>query len=321
MKSLQAQKWRKAERVMMGMATFIPGLNNVMQKVRKTGGTDSARYCYSVWLRHLVMADNNRLATAPKIVAELGPGDSIGMGLAALITGAEKYFAFDVVEFAAAKKNIKIFDDLVDLFKRREPIPNEDEFPNINPKLDAYHFPTKMLTDERLNAALEPSRISRIRNSVLDFNSRDSSIQYIVPWSDSNILEPTSVDMIYSQAVLEHVDNLPHTYQAIYSWLKPEGFISHTIDFKCHGTAVEWNGHWTYSDFIWKLIKGRRTYLLNREPHSTHIRLMKEMGFKILCDKTVQSSSDIRNEDLALPYRSLPKEDLNTSGAFILATK
>ncbi|HBP89236.1 MAG TPA: methyltransferase domain-containing protein [Nitrospirales bacterium] len=321
MKSFQAQKWRKAERLMVGMATFIPGFNHVLGKLRRTGGTDSARYCYSVWLRQLVMAHNNGLPTTPKVVAELGPGDSIGIGLAALIAGAEKYFAFDVVEFAAAKRNIQIFDDLVALFKRREAIPNEDEFPRVQPKLKAYHFPRQILTKERLNAALEPSRLNRIRNSILNIHLRDSSIRYIVPWFDSYILGADSVDMIYSQAVLEHVDNLPHTYQAMHSWLKPEGFISHVIDFKCHGTAVEWNGHWTYSDFIWKLIKGRRTYLLNREPHSTHIRLIKEVGFKILCDEIVYSKSEVRKEDLAIRFRSLDKEDLLTSGAFIQAIK
>ncbi len=321
MKSAQAKRFRKVERVMMGMATFIPGLNGVMGKFRKTGGTDSARYCYSVWLRHLIMVHNNGLSTYPKVVAELGPGDSIGIGLAALISGAEKYFAFDVVKFAGAKKNIQIFDDLVALFKARRSIPNDDEFPQLNPKLDGYEFPDQILTNEWLEIALEPSRLAKIRNSILDLSSQDSSIQYVVPWFDSEILGVDSVDLIFSQAVLEHVDNLPHTYQTMYSWLKPEGFISHTIDFKCHGTAAEWNGHWTYTEFIWKLIKGRRTYLLNREPHSTHIGLIKETGFNIMCDKTVQLTSDIKEQDLAAPYRNMSKEDLHTSGAFILATK
>ncbi len=321
MMSSPAQMWRQAERIMMGLATYIPGLSWVMAKLRKTGGTDSARYCYSVWLRHLVFAHRNGLPTSPKIVAELGPGDSIGIGLAALIAGAEKYYAFDVVAFAGAQKNIQIFDDLVVLFKRREAIPGDEEFPKINPKLESYQFPDRILTDDRLNAALDLARLNRLRNSILNLDSKDSSIRYVVPWSDSKILQVDSVDLIFSQAVLEHVDNLSHAYQAMYSWLTSKGFISHQIDFKCHGTAVDWNGHWGYSDFIWKLIKGRRTYLLNREPHSTHIRLIQNAGFKILCDKTVQSRSGIRKEDLAIPYRNLNEDDLLTSGTFIQAKK
>ncbi len=36
--------------ILKGMATYIPGIYGLVSKY--TGGTDSARYCYSVWLRH-----------------------------------------------------------------------------------------------------------------------------------------------------------------------------------------------------------------------------------------------------------------------------
>ncbi|RJP62040.1 MAG: hypothetical protein C4541_00460 [Candidatus Auribacter fodinae] len=57
--------------------------------------------------------------------------------------------------------------------------------------------------------------------------------------------------MIFSQAVLEHIDNLPEAYESMRLWLKPDGFMSHQIDFKCHGTAEEWNRHWAYSQSEW----------------------------------------------------------------------
>ena len=41
-----------------------------------------------------------------------------------------------------------------------------------------------------------------------------------VPWNDSKIIENDSVDMIFSQAVLEHVKDLKHTYDAMYKWVK-----------------------------------------------------------------------------------------------------
>ena len=37
-------------------------------------------------------------------IAEIGPGDSIGVGLLALLLGVEKYYAFDVVKFANVEK-------------------------------------------------------------------------------------------------------------------------------------------------------------------------------------------------------------------------
>ena len=75
-----------------------------------TGGTNSDRYCYSVWLRHLILLNKNGLTKCPQSVAEIGPGDSIGMGIAALISGADEYYAFDIIPHANIEMNLKIFE-------------------------------------------------------------------------------------------------------------------------------------------------------------------------------------------------------------------
>ena len=80
-----------------------------------TGGTVSAQYCYSVYLRHLVIADQHGLANDPRTVVELGPGDSIGIGLMALLTGAEQYYAVDQVRHASSATNLLVFDELAKL--------------------------------------------------------------------------------------------------------------------------------------------------------------------------------------------------------------
>jgi len=82
----------KVASLMGGMAAYIPGLYDLISRVRRnrTTGTASARYCYSVWLRHLVMAFQNGLRTFPETIVELGPGPSLGTGLASLISGANK---------------------------------------------------------------------------------------------------------------------------------------------------------------------------------------------------------------------------------------
>jgi len=308
--------WIMIKQLIKGLATFIPGAYSIFSR-RRTGGTESARYCYSVWLRHLTMSGSNGLSTNPKIIAELGPGDSIGIGLAALISGAEKYYAFDIVNYANVQKNIEIYDELVSLFKNREDIPGEDEFPGVVPYLSSYTFPSHILNDDRLNAALDDHRLEVIRQSIKDVNTSGSMIQYKVPWYDSSIIEKGSIDMIFSQAVLEHIDELSFTYEKMYSWLKPNGFMSHSIDFKAHGSTNEWNAHWTYSDFTWSLIKGKRTYLINRLPHSQHIKLMNEAGFTVVCDVTNQLPSRINSRDLAPRFRNMQQDDLITSSAFI----
>jgi hypothetical protein len=127
------------------------------------------------------------------------------------------------------------------------------------------------------------------------------------------------MDMIYSQAVLEHVDDLRGTYHAMRGWLNRGGFISHQIDFRCHGLTTPWNGHWAISDRAWRLVRGRRAYLLNREPHSTHIRLIKEAGFVVVCDRKVELPSALSPVQFAAPFRNMPAEDRVISAAFIQA--
>lgn len=307
------------KRLLFGIATFIPGVSRV--RAKGTGGTDSARYCYSVWLRHLATANACGVTVNPKVVAELGPGDSLGIGLAALISGAERYYAFDIVEHVDHERNVAIFDDLVALFKNRKDIPGEREFSGVYPQLDSYGFPSDVLTDERLDSALDADRIGRLRDSVVDMHGEDSVIQYRVPWFDSSVLEKNAVDMIFSQAVLEHVDDLTKTYKAMYSWLSPSGFMCHQVDFRSHGFAGEWNGHWTYSDLVWKMYRGKRAFLLNREPHSTHVKLLQETGFKVFLDKQVTSTSNIDRSRLSHRFRDMSDEDLTTSSAFIVAGK
>jgi len=267
------------------------------------------------------MAKTNGANPYPKIIAELGPGDSLGIGLAALISGCDKYFALDVVEHANAERNSRIFGELITLFENRTPIPGHDEFPKLKPYLEEYAFPADILDDNRLKHALENSRIEEIRDSISDLQRKDSLIEYRVPWYEASILEKESADMIYSQAVLEHVDDLRGTYRSMYSWLKSTGYISHQIDFKCHGTADEWNGHWVYSDCMWTLMRGKRPYLINREPHSTHIATMMEEGFRVICDKTIESESRLTLNQLASRFKSISNDDLITSGAFIQAVK
>ena len=67
----------KIKALLSGLSTHIPGYDHE----GSTGGTDSARYCYSVWLRHLVLGTRSAaVKSIPRVVAELGPGDSIGIG-------------------------------------------------------------------------------------------------------------------------------------------------------------------------------------------------------------------------------------------------
>lgn len=299
-----------------GIMSFIPGLENFGLSFR--GSLPSARYCYSVWMRHLVMAKQNDLNTSPKIVAEFGPGNTLGVGLAALLSGSEKYYALDVIKHANKEYNLKIFNDLVSLFRNKTPIPDDKEFPEIKPYLDDYRFPDDIFDNKRLDDSLNKERLLIIKQSIENNDMSNSAIQYIVPWSNKESINKSSIDMIFSQAVMEHIDELSVVYDTMEYWLQPKGFISHQIDLKSHGLSVEWNGHWKYSKFLWSLIKGKRSYLINREPHSTHISLIQSSGFNIICNKRVHGKNNLKIDQL-YDQNKFVHDDLEISGVFIQA--
>lgn len=309
----------KLKLILNGLATYIPGAHPDAPK--KAGATDNARYCYSVWARHLINAHKHGLNTDPRIAAELGPGASLGIGLAALISGCEKYYAFDMVRHADTETNLKVFEELIQLFENKTPVPDEIEFPRLKPRLESYVFPESIFNSLRMEKALDKKRLEKIRSSIHSISSPASLISYKVPWSDPAVINPQSVDIVYSQAVLEHVDELESTYQTMHAWLRPGGHMSHQIDFKCHDCAAQWNGHWTYTDLEWKLIRGKRPYLINRESLSTHQNLLSKCGFKIVHIQTVKQSSALTPDKLAPKFRNISAQDLTTSSAFILARK
>ena len=97
--------------------------------------------------------------------------------------------------------------------------------------------------------------------------------------------------------------------------------MTHQIDFKSHGMTREWNGHWEYPDALWKLVKGRRSFLLNRQPWSCHLEQLKAHGFRVLNVVRNERRDGLSPDRLAPAFRRLSEEDATTAGAFVVATK
>ena len=286
---------------------------------RSRGRTHSARYCYSVYLRHLSHLHDVGAATDPRTVAEIGPGASIGVGIAALIGGAERYYGFDIKAYAIDVENLALFDELVSLFETRAPVPGYDEFPTIKPALPTTAFPDQFLTSKRLRRALAPSRLRALRTAIErgGKGNDEPTVSYVAPWFAATERKIESIDWIFSQAVMEHVDDLPATYGACFEWLRPGGIMSHQIDFKSHGTADTWNGHWAYSELAWRMVRGGRLYLINRAPHSVHIEAIRGSGFELLTDRPVVRNDGLSRTQLAPKFRGLTDEDVAIAGAFV----
>lgn len=285
-----------------------------------TGGTVSARYCYSVFMRHRVIAAQYGMTQPPSTVVELGPGDSLGIGLMAILTGSQHYIAIDAVRHANTATNLAVFDEVVTLLMNRTPIPFDGECAAIRPELIEYGFPHALFDQDYLSAALSTQRLSAIRQALIN-PSRDGLIQYYAPLGEMSGISAGSIDWIFSQAVLEHVDELEETYRQCFRCLRSGGFMTHQIDYQCHETAKEWNGHWGYPNWLWVLMRGRRPWFVNRLPHSVQRKLQEGTGFSILAEILQKGVPGIKRSQLSTQFRGLSDQDFVTAGAMLVSRK
>src|SRR5207245_650603 len=143
-------------------------------------------------------------------------------------------------------------------------------------------------------------------------------LHYRAPWTSIDDIAADSLDLIFSQSVLQYVQALEETYRAMFIWLKPSGYASHSIGFHAHYLSPFWNGHWAYTDWEWQLVRGRREFFLNRKPLSTHLRCAKEVGFEVLLLKREDSRGGLSVNALSKRFQALDAEDLRTRRAMLI---
>ena len=287
-----------------------------------SGGTFSSEYCYSVWLRHLVQLKAAGLITSVddiKSLAEIGPGDSLGIGLAAMFTGVDTYYAFDMIKHANIEMNIAINNQLLKLYQDQKEIPNgTHQFRNTNPVLSKYEFPVSLLNFDQ---SYYQQRHLYIQNNIELVQSDNSNISYVVPWMGEKQDHVKDIDMIISQAVMEHVDDIEFAYGEMYRWLKKGGIISHQIDFKAHEMTKEWDGHFYLKQGIWNVLAHGRKYPINRLPISAHIAAIQNAGFEIRNIIPVVNKSNFPDKFPQVKGINFQKDDFVTSSALIQAVK
>jgi hypothetical protein len=247
----------------------------------------------------------------PRVVAELGPGNSMGTGLAALIAGASQYYALDLIDHSNTDANLRIFDELIELFKGRASIPASGSASLIYPDLEDYGFPKSL---EPQIARLSTERIDAIRTEIKQRSGR--LIHAAAPWTAERNIAPGSIDWIISHAVLEHVDDVGFTCSTMSKWLRQEGYASHLVDFDSHGLTREWNGHWAIDSRLWTALRGKRPYLLNRISASRQLALAQQAGFSVVLEKRNKRYDGLVPDDFAEGFRDMSDEDARTRMMF-----
>jgi hypothetical protein len=279
-----------------------------------SGGTNNIRYCYAVWMRHL-LACQEFLPAHPSFVAEVGPGDSLGVGITALLCGAKQYLGLDAVAHRDWRRDASMAAPLAQLVKHQAQPPGDDEFPKLLPKLDFMGFPTP----------IKPSATGRLVNAIettletKNAGSENQLITYFAPWQQHlELLPQGKVDFLFSQGAMEFFDDLPSTYKILARCLSKGGVMSHQIDLSAHGLGPYWYSHWTYSDALWSLLVRRRLYWTNRLPLSAHMSAIEAAGLKILQMRSKTENAAPRSQ-LVKRFTNLDPRDLKTSSVHVVA--
>lgn len=289
-----------------------------------SGGSFSSEYCYSVWLRHVQqLLDCGLMDDISQIekVAEIGPGDSLGIGMAAILSGSNAYYGFDVIEHANLEKNIKVAEEIKSFFSEKRDIPHQgSRFIATKPYLDNYDFPQKVFKGHIEEPQLE-QRLEEIKKALRNDGDSSLTIEYMVPWYEKESNIKGQVDLCFSQAVMEHVLEVDHAYQSMYEWLKPGGIISHQIDFKSHEMTNEWEGHWFIKDRMWNFLMHGRKYPINRLPYSAHVRAIEKAGFTIKNIIKDEKPNNFPTKSPKIEGLEFTEEDRTTASALIQAVK
>jgi hypothetical protein len=134
-------------------------------------------------------------------------------------------------------------------------------------------------------------------------------------------LEDESFDLIFSQAVLEHVRKaeFAEIIQQSYRLVKTNGIVSHVIDFKDHlGGALN---NMRISSHLWERpwFAARSGFYTNRLRLSEIVKICERVGFRVeVCNVRRWDESPINRTQLAHEFDYLSDEDLCVSGAHLI---
>lgn len=241
------------------------------------GKMDQSAYALKVFQGHIAKTFPNGLPAGFTFL-ELGPGDSIASALVAKSYGAKEITLVDVGDYA--NKDVSVYKKLArDLKAQGLNAPDIENAATFNDLLGIC------------NARYYSQGLYALR-----------------------ALPAHSVDLIFSQSVLEHVrkKDFAETMRELARIVKPEGRIAHSIDFKDH-LAFSLN-NLRFSEKIWESdFFANSGFYTNRIRASEMLALFEQAGFD------VTETHIARWESLPLPrnrmnaaFRSMSDDDLLT---------
>jgi len=247
------------------------------------GSMDDYSYVWKVLNKHVsVLNDTNGWRGL-----ELGPGDGVLSALLAPALGSSGLALVDSGNFAHndARKY----------------------YQNIAQFLDSY-------PDMRLPDIPDTSNVKEMLSVV-------GGSYYTKGLDSLQGLESDSYNLIYSQAVLEHVrkEKFEDTMRECHRLLSINGVMSHVVDYKDHlGGSLN---NMRFPSNLWekKWFASKSGFYTNRLRVSEMIKICKDIGFNVhIRDIKKWATLPINRESLANEFKSLSDDDLLISEAHLI---
>lgn len=279
-------------------------------------------YYYGVWLKHLVLLNAHGMRAIPGWIAEFGPGDSLGVGLCALLCGASKYRGFDTANFIEPARDQAMLARLAELFSARQPRPRKG-WPDFDAHLPATLFPDHILPESRMRETLDPARVARLSADIerLQAGDASASMELTAPWQHRcDDFEP-QFDLVMSHTVLQYLPDLRTYFTNCARLLKPGGWMSHQVDFSSMGMTRVWNGHLAYDDIFWRLLTRNQRWFPTRKLLSEYLREIETSGLQLVHIERHCTAGGLTRDQLATAFRCASDEDIRCSGVYMIACK
>lgn len=235
-----------------------------------------------------------------KAVLEIGPGPDLGTGIVFLAKGAKNYTAID--RFSLLRENQYFYEVLLNELEQNHLIFSETRQKELKHIISETGKKTDLENPMFVYKKLEGQRKEHFRlNQKFNF--------------------------VFSQAVLEHIDNVAEIFKSMYENLEAGGTICHEIDFQTHASIIRNRDplnilrypEWLYRSCLY--FPGAP----NRLRLSEYEAIARKTGFfnvEIIPLHTM-SPSQVQNvkASLPFPFRNVSNEELQILSAVLIARK
>jgi SAM-dependent methyltransferase len=237
---------------------------------------------------NLVLGYYRKLSTGtPRAILELGPGDSVGLSLAARAHGLERAYLVDVGDFAT--RDMTVYRRLADALRSK-----------------GFKLP------ERLDLSDRDAMLKSVDATYLTSGT-----------SALGTIPDASVDVVFSTAVLEHVSRyeFKRLMEELYRVMTPGAVAHHWVDLMDHlGGALN---NLRFSERVWESgLMANSGFYTNRLRFTEILDIVKGAGFKFAVTQvTTWPTLPTPRQALASPFDALPEEELKIATFGLLMQK